>query len=430
MINPVVYSISLDIYKIGSQKVLSMVRGDTKRSIVISLTENDRPYVIAEGCTAVFTAKKPDGNFIYNDCEIDFKNNTIIYNVTEQTTAVNGKVDCQLRLIGSNGGIISSPSFGMVVADLLYNEEPIVESSSEFNALTSYVAELQYKVENGDFNGKSIYVRGSVDDPSELDAKIPHAEAGDGYITGDDHLYVFDGTSFVDVGLVRGPQGLSGVYVGDGDMPEGYNVQIDPNGAVFEMDTELDLMSQNPVTNQAITYNFATVNNRLSPIEDKVSVIETDNIGRDNKIESLENQTENLFDSLVSVDSRVTEIEIKQIEHNKVLWENQTGACAGEYMTVPNMEKYHLFAVEIIPGGFSTLPRMLLYASPLYNSTYQYFTLNGSQMDFNNNGVIQVVIEVNVSNSPAVATIHEAKIVFSNGTGAVGLDISRITGIC
>lgn len=27
-----------------------------------------------------------------------------------------------------------------------------------------------------------------------------------------------------------GPQGVSGVYVGSGDMPEGYNVQIDPDG--------------------------------------------------------------------------------------------------------------------------------------------------------------------------------------------------------
>ena len=28
----------------------------------------------------------------------------------------------------------------------------------------------------------------------------------------------------------QGLQGVSGVYVGSGDMPEGYNVQIDPDG--------------------------------------------------------------------------------------------------------------------------------------------------------------------------------------------------------
>lgn len=29
---------------------------------------------------------------------------------------------------------------------------------------------------------------------------------------------------------IKGPQGVSGVYVGEGDMPDGYNVQIDPSG--------------------------------------------------------------------------------------------------------------------------------------------------------------------------------------------------------
>ena len=258
MINPVVYNVSLDIYKIGSQKVLSMVRGDTKRSIVIHLTENERPYSLVAGCTAKFTALKPDGKFIYNDCEVDFKNNTITYQVTPQTTAVNGRVDCQLRLIGDNGGIISTPSFSIVVADLLYNEEPIVKSSTEFNALTRCLADLQEKLANGDFNGKSIYVRGSVGDPSELDAKIPKAEAGDGYIAENDHLYVFDGEKFVDVGLVRGPQGFSGVYVGPGEMPENCNVQIDPEGDVLEIDTKLDVNSKNPVANKAVVEGLAS----------------------------------------------------------------------------------------------------------------------------------------------------------------------------
>ena len=39
----------------------------------------------------------------------------------------------------------------------------------------------------------------------------------------------------VTVGTPMNPQkfaeaGVSGVYVGSGEMPEGYNVQIDPNG--------------------------------------------------------------------------------------------------------------------------------------------------------------------------------------------------------
>lgn len=235
MMNPAVYHLTLDICKIGSQKVLSMMRGDTKRTIVIHITENERPYPLTDGCTAIFTALKPDGNFIYNACEVDFKNNTITYNVTPQTTAVNGLVACQLRLIGDNGGLLSSPSFSVVVADLLYNEEPIVDSSNEFNALSAYIALLESRVANGDFNGKSIYIRGSVKSVEELNEMVEKASAGDGYLLFED-LYVFDGESFVCVGAVRGPRGLSGVYVGSGDMPEGYNVQIDPEGEVITED--------------------------------------------------------------------------------------------------------------------------------------------------------------------------------------------------
>lgn len=235
MINPAVYHLTLDICKIGSQKVLSMMRGDTKRTIVIHLTENDRPYSLTAGCTAIFTALKPDGNFIYNACEVDFKNNTIIYRVTPQTTAVNGLVACQLRLIGDNGGLLSAPSFSLVIADLLYNEEPIVDSSSEFNALSAYIASLESRVADGEFNGKSIYIRGSVKSVEELNEKVEKASAGDGYLLFED-LYVFDGEAFVCVGAVRGPRGLSGVYVGSGDMPEGYNVQIDPEGETITED--------------------------------------------------------------------------------------------------------------------------------------------------------------------------------------------------
>lgn len=39
-----------------------------------------------------------------------------------------------------------------------------------------------------------------------------------------------------------GEKGESGVYVGSGDMPDGYNVQIDPDGEVFEVDDIVSLV--------------------------------------------------------------------------------------------------------------------------------------------------------------------------------------------
>ena len=43
------------------------------------------------------------------------------------------------------------------------------------------------------------------------------------------------------------------IYVGAGEMPEEYRIQIDPDGAVFVLDTELNAASPNPVANSAIT---------------------------------------------------------------------------------------------------------------------------------------------------------------------------------
>ena len=39
----------------------------------------------------------------------------------------------------------------------------------------------------------------------------------------------------------QGEQGVSGVYVGSGEMPEGYNIQIDPNGEADEFVTKEEL---------------------------------------------------------------------------------------------------------------------------------------------------------------------------------------------
>lgn len=152
--NYAVYNIALDIHKTGSQVALSMIRGENKRKIVISLMENGRPYKIADGCTAMFSAIKPDEKAIYNDCEIDYENNLIIYNVTSQTTAAMGEVKCQIELIGSDGGLLFSPTFSLVVANKLYNQEPILASSEEFNALSIYIADLQKKVTDGVFKGE------------------------------------------------------------------------------------------------------------------------------------------------------------------------------------------------------------------------------------------------------------------------------------
>lgn len=134
------HRISLDIHRQTTQAHLAVKKGDTARQIVVSLVSGGVPYSIAAGCYAVFMAKKPDGNILYNDCAIE--GNRIIYTFTEQTASAAGLMACELRLYGSNGKLITSPKIAIIVSGTVY-EDSEVESTDEFSALSKLVADVQ-----------------------------------------------------------------------------------------------------------------------------------------------------------------------------------------------------------------------------------------------------------------------------------------------
>ena len=138
------YRISLDIHATNSQAMLNIKKDDTARKIYFSLTDGVKPYQIAEGCNAVFRAKKPDGTILYNNCIIN--GNVIEYTLTSQTSASVGIVECEVTLYGSDSLQITSPHFSLVVEDYLYSDSQ-VESQNEFTALTKAITETQATIE-------------------------------------------------------------------------------------------------------------------------------------------------------------------------------------------------------------------------------------------------------------------------------------------
>lgn len=130
------YRISLDIHSTQSQVSLPVKQGDTSRKVFISLCEGGNPYQIDEDCLAVFSARKPDGNIIENNCII--ANNVIEYTITEQTSAASGMLNCELKLYGGNSGLITSPRFTVIVDSRAVSDEEI-ESTSEYSALTKLI---------------------------------------------------------------------------------------------------------------------------------------------------------------------------------------------------------------------------------------------------------------------------------------------------
>lgn len=155
--NASIYRISLDIHEPHSSVCLDVKRGDTSRNILAMLTDGGSRYRISEECYAVFMARKPDGKIVTNDCSIN--GNTIIYEMTPQTTAAAGVAECEIQLYGAGGKLITSPSFLLMIHDTLYGEGDEIESSDEFNALASLIAEVQElkeKIGTGGLDSKQI----------------------------------------------------------------------------------------------------------------------------------------------------------------------------------------------------------------------------------------------------------------------------------
>ena len=142
------YRFLLDVHDTSSQVSLSFKQGDTGHILYITLTEDRKIYEIPPDCVAVFTALKPDGTIIFNDCEIN--GNEISYAITQQTTVVSGKLDCELRLYGAGNSLITSPHFTCFVHPTVYADK-IIESKDEVNTLTSLISEAGTKLANGDF---------------------------------------------------------------------------------------------------------------------------------------------------------------------------------------------------------------------------------------------------------------------------------------
>jgi hypothetical protein len=179
------YKISLDIHDHGSNVSLKAKKGDTGRLLYITLMDGGRPYIISGECYAVFTAKKPDGNILYNDCSII--SNTISYAFTPQTTSAVGKAECEIKLYGADDKLLTSARFALLVEDTVYNEGDEVESEKEVAALTALVSEattLIHNVESKLASGAFVGAKGDKGDRGATGEVGPRGEQGPQGISG------------------------------------------------------------------------------------------------------------------------------------------------------------------------------------------------------------------------------------------------------
>jgi hypothetical protein len=179
-----IYRFKLDMQSYISQVSIPVRQLDNAVEFRINLTDNGVPFIISNGCRAVFCARKSDMNPIMVDCMIE-KNTTIVYELTQQTTAAVGVVDCEIRLYDADEKLLTTPQFILVVSErvlrdsdfpilvpepnildnIIRSEEQRVDAEREreknhttmletTQRATETVADIERRLENGDFIGE------------------------------------------------------------------------------------------------------------------------------------------------------------------------------------------------------------------------------------------------------------------------------------
>ena len=300
-----IYRFTLDIHRTKSQVSIPVLFHDTGIQFYISLADGSKPYFIEDGCRAVFSAKKPDGATLFNDCIIE-DNTRIRYDFTEQTTNCEGMMNCEIRLYGTDGNLLTTPAFVVVVDPRVIYDSEVLDSYPEATLLDNMVSAenarlvgeqkrvdaeaVRVIVENAraaaeaeriaaeNARAAAEVVRGDAEaeriaNEAERVAAYAHMigswVAYSAHEDGTDYTWTWsEGQRYIGIcngktppqdktGFVWSKFVDTGIYVGSGDMPSWCDLQIDPDGDVTEIvqtpgQSTTDVMSQ-----KAVSDNFA-----------------------------------------------------------------------------------------------------------------------------------------------------------------------------
>ena len=306
-----IYRFTLDIHKTKSQVSIPVLFHDTGIKFYISLTDGGKPYFIEDGCRAVFSAKKSGGTQLFNDCIIE-DNTRIRYDFTEQTTSSEGMMNCEIRLYGKDGELITTPAFVVIVdARVIYDSN--VMDDNESTTLDNIVAceesrlageRIRIEAENARVAAEAgrvlaeearviaeearvvadseRAVEESARAVAEAERKVSEAARKEAFASMEGTWVAYsmyeDGTDYTwtwsegqrYIGICNGktiPQDKTGfvwskfvdtgVYVGSGEMPSWCDLQIDPDGDVTEVVQTSGQSSTDVMSQKAMSDTFA-----------------------------------------------------------------------------------------------------------------------------------------------------------------------------
>lgn len=143
--NSSIYRFTLGMNSSQSQISIPVMLGDTGREWHINLSGGGRPYIIADGCLAKLSIKRPTGTRLEEFCSIE-DNTTIVYKFdqNENTCAVEGIHNCDISLYGLDGRVIATARFTMVVSERVVARDDVVLTDEDFTAVDAMLkAETQ-----------------------------------------------------------------------------------------------------------------------------------------------------------------------------------------------------------------------------------------------------------------------------------------------
>ena len=147
--------ITLDLSSdINMTRIYAKKHDRKSRYVLAKILNNNVPYQIPTGTTAVIRCIKPDKTKIFDDAEITSEGE-IKAELTEQMLSTPGEAICEISLYGSDDSLLTTASFRLEIEKAAYDDSAI-ESTDEFNALVdamSTVEQLQEILDNGTIVG-------------------------------------------------------------------------------------------------------------------------------------------------------------------------------------------------------------------------------------------------------------------------------------
>lgn len=132
-------SITVDLYKPYPLVILEVPQYNIGRGALVTLTAGGSVAIPTDETIETY-ALKPDGTKVYNTAIL--AGNQVQINFSEQMTAVDGILQCELQMIDALGHSITTPIFAVRILPSNIDAEAIT-SSDDFQALVDALAQVQ-----------------------------------------------------------------------------------------------------------------------------------------------------------------------------------------------------------------------------------------------------------------------------------------------